>query len=1048
MSRRFQNFLFAVLLLVIAPSFLFAQTTGKIRGKVTDRETGDVLPGANVLIVGTSLGAATDVNGDYFIFNVPVGVYSMRCTFIGYRTVTISNIKVSGDLTTTVDFELPSEAVELSEIQIVAERPLVNKSATNAVRITSGESFEKLPVRTTQQIYGLQPGVVVQDDQVYIRGGRKDEVGYMVEGANAKNVVTGENAVSVIPEALAEAQIQAGGYNAEFGGANAGIIQQTFKSGTPDFHGRFQVETDQFPSQSRGEKALDGYSYGYEDYVMTLSGPIYKNKITAFVALERTVYDDSRQVFWTGLDVQQVVNDVYATNPEILQINQDNVRLDENGNLVIVDTGRNGQGAGDVFPRYVTPSGNIPDYQNQNTLNGTLNFDFNPILFRFSVASSFRNDQITGQRPLLNQLGSMRFGRQEQSADLFTGKFTHLLSNNTFYEIGVNYFDRRAQAYDPNFGSNYLAYFDSLEVDRVLGPEISSNFRGRAQQPAPYDIFRFPFQRPGVSFVNFYSKEKQNYISGTFDLTTQISNHAVKFGGSYETWTVRLATGLGTQGAFQQMLAQPDLARAIRNGPSDPRYGEALLLFRRSGNVNAYGYDVFGNEVDSDSQYNDGPKKPTFGSVYLQDKFEAGDLVVNAGVRLDVFDFDQTFPTDLEAPTVDVTNFDIPPGALQSSSTKTEVSPRLGFAFPVTDRTVFHVQYGRFVQAPQFLNLYSGRGYLALVLGAGNYIFNPAVGREIEPIKTVQYEIGFSQAMTDFASFDVTAFYRDVKGQLQIALETVDNNRTNARSYNLFQNQDFATTKGLEFALNLRRVERIAASLNYTFSDAQSTGSFPNSNIGAVSLTDPIPKTVAPVDFDQRHRGSIAFDYRFGRGDGGPILERAGLNLLFSFNSGHPYTLSGGGIAQQGPDQGGVLNSVDPRGRSALESLNSSTTPWVSTVDLRLDKTVSIGPMAANFYIYVQNLFNTKTVLNVYQRTGNADNDGFLTNPDLSSKIVEGAGPAFVELYKIVNLDDRQGWWFNNLGSVNNFGGTTDAGSVYDMFGTPRQFRFGVSFEY
>ncbi|NIV95497.1 TonB-dependent receptor plug domain-containing protein, partial [candidate division KSB1 bacterium] len=296
MSRKF---LLVLLCLMLAPALVFAQT-GKIKGKVVDRETGDPLPGANVIVEGTSLGAAADVNGEYYILNIPAGVYSVRASFIGYRDVTISNVNINVNLTTTLDFEMPSEAVEVSEIEIVAERPLVNKSATNAVRIASAETFEKLPIRGTTAVYALQPGVTQQNGQIYIRGGRSDEVGFMVEGSNARNIMTGDNSINVIPEALEEAQIQAGGYNAEFGGANAGIISQTLRSGSNAFNARLQLESDNWPGQSAGDQVLDTFSYGYEDFVLTLSGPLVKNRIKFFVAGQRTHFDDSRRVFWSG----------------------------------------------------------------------------------------------------------------------------------------------------------------------------------------------------------------------------------------------------------------------------------------------------------------------------------------------------------------------------------------------------------------------------------------------------------------------------------------------------------------------------------------------------------------------------------------------------------------------------------------------------------------------------------------------------------------------------------------------------------------------------
>jgi hypothetical protein len=78
----------------LIPVLLLAQD-GKLRGRVTDRQTGEPLVGANVVIEGTGLGAAADVNGDYIILSVPPGVYTVRVTYIGYAPFGISNIRVS-----------------------------------------------------------------------------------------------------------------------------------------------------------------------------------------------------------------------------------------------------------------------------------------------------------------------------------------------------------------------------------------------------------------------------------------------------------------------------------------------------------------------------------------------------------------------------------------------------------------------------------------------------------------------------------------------------------------------------------------------------------------------------------------------------------------------------------------------------------------------------------------------------------------------------------------------------------------------------------------
>ncbi|NIV94891.1 TonB-dependent receptor plug domain-containing protein [candidate division KSB1 bacterium] len=1035
MTRKF----FFMMLLLLVPGWLLAQTTGKIRGTVMDRETGDALPGANVQIEGTTLGAATDVNGNYRIIRIPAGTYALTASFIGYQDVTVRNVEVNAGLTTELNFQLPSEAVEVGAVEIVAERGLVERSATNAVRIQTQEDIEKLPLRGLEQNFAIQAGVVRQSGNIHIRGGRADETGFVVEGATARNVMSGDNAVTIIPEAVEEFQVQAGGYNAEFGDANSGIISQNLRSGSSRYHVRFQAESDEWPGQDHGEEVLDTFTRGYQDYVLTLSGPIIKDRVKAFVALQRRHFDDDRRVFWSGIDMQRLTRDLVAEDPGL--INHPNIERDEEtGEIFLVDSGVRGGRQGERFPEYSTPEGFIDDFMNRQTLNASVDVDFNPLLLRFTTASTFQEQGVpsgdgVGARPFLTVLNQRRHGIAEESNNLYNWKTTYFASDNFLAEARFSYFDRKTKTIDPNFGDNYLEYGDSLEVDRVLGPEFSSSYQGIADDPEPFDIFNFPFARPGARAVAF-TKQRQNYFDISGDFSLQLGNHDIKFGGGFRRWTIRRITPLGLEEQLQFLRQNPDLARAVRNGPSDPLFERAVFSFRRQGDINAFGYDPFGNEVDDDTRLFDGPQHPQFGNFYIQDKFEAGDLVINLGVRVDVFDFDQKVPISLTDPDFDLTNFDVPLDALFTPGSPTEIQPRVGFAFPVTDRTVFHAQYGRFAQAPQFNNVFSGRGFMALSFGAGNFINNPAVAKELEPVVTTQYELGFSHQLTDFASIDVTTFFRDVKGQVQIDLVQTDPGAA-AGAFGIFENSDFEVTKGVELAVRMRRTKRISTQVNYTISDARGTGSFPNANVGTVNVNSPIATVIQPVDFNQRHRGSVVFDYRFGHGDGGPILQDLGVNLLFTFNSGRRYTLSGGGLGQQGPDLGGLLNNSDPRGREPLQPIGTSSTAWVSNLDIRVDKTIPFGPIDANFYFYVMNLFDTKNVLNVYSRTGSAEDDGFLGTPELSNEIIAGrtGGTPYVELYRIANLQNRQHQWL--LNGFNN-----------DLFDSPRQFRFGISLEY
>jgi outer membrane receptor protein involved in Fe transport len=216
------------------------------------------------------------------------------------------------------------------------------------------------------------------------------------------------------------------------------------------------------------------------------------------------------------------------------------------------------------------------------------------------------------------------------------------------------------------------------------------------------------------------------------------------------------------------------------------------------------------------------------------------------------------------------------------------------------------MQYGKFVQSPSLDIAYRGIYQAAQILTGSNLFTNP-IAYNPEPIRTTQYEIGFSQQFTDFAAFDLTAFYKDIKGQLQYTIIYTAPGAQRS-SYQAYVNQDFATTKGLELSLRLRRIDRVRAEINYTYSDASGTNSFAASAIGSINVNKNTPTVLLPLTYNQTHRGTIFLDYRFGKDDGGPILSQLGFNFLFTFNSGHPYTLAQyTGLGQASAWTGGLI---------------------------------------------------------------------------------------------------------------------------------------------
>lgn len=985
---------YKVLLLILFACFITFAQTGRISGLVTDQQTGEPLIGANLIVVGTSLGAASDVNGEYLITNLVAGQYSVKASYIGYTDVTVNNVLVTSGLTTRLNFSLQPTGLTTGEVVIVSERPLIDKTSTNALRRIGPEDVENLGLRTLNAIVQIQPGVVTQNGLTFIRGSRPDETGYTVEGTDTKNILNrnGGSLVTVTADALQEVLVQAGGYTAEFGNANAGIVSSEFKTGTNQYKFSFRAETDNLGNYP-GEKFLGTHSYGYSNYVLTAGGPIVSDKLKIFLSAENTFDRDSRKFF--------------DANPTAFS---DGALLDT---TKIYDYGTYGGSKTDY--QYLTwgAANILGNSNNRYTTNGTLLFDNNPLILRLAGAFTWRTAK--GTDGIFNIFNSDRLQVTDASSLLLNLKGTYLLESNSFIEASVGYFDYREKIYDPIFKDNFLLYSDSLAA-----AEHGWTYANYYSAPPQYDFYGFPFNRPGTNLSRF-RKDQNNYISATASYTGQIEKHALKIGGSFQYWTVRRWDNGSPSNFLSTIRNNPDLARDSLS---------TLIGTTLFANFNNYGFDVFGNETsDGDGVF--APKHPMFISGYVTDRFEISDLIINAGLRYDFIDMDSWAWENPLNPDIDRVNHTIPDSSYRKGDTFSYLSPRLGFAFPVTDKTVFHLQFGKFVQSPSLDVAYRGVYISAQQIQGANLFTNP-IAYNPSPIRTTQYEIGLSHQFTDFAALDVTLFYKDIKGQLQYTVVVTEPGAIRSK-YNVFSNQDFATTKGLELGFKMRRIERFSAGINYTYSSAQGTNSLSNSGVGSVEVNGNVPTVLIPLDYNQTHRGSFFVDFRFDKGDGGPILEQLGVNLLFTFNSGHPFTYSTWqGLGQSSAWTGGLtpIGTGDTRGRRPYGPINSSETPWVYNFDLRIDKTINIENFDFNLYVQVYNLLNTKNVINVYDKTGNADDDGFLSTPDAQTLI---ANPRYTErfadLYRAISLNNR-------AAAFNVYG--------FDIFGPPRQLVAGI----
>ncbi len=267
-----------VLALITAP--VLAGTTGKIAGRVVDRERGEGLPSANVVLVDRQLGASTSVDGSYAIINCPPGVYQVRITLLGYAPMIVNNVRVTVDQTTILNAPLALSSVELEDVVVTAERPLVQKDLTATMSSVTGDQIKMLPVRNFVEVLQLQAGVVGEGTSVHIRGGRSGEIAYLIDGMYVKDPVLGGLGTSINNDAIAELNLLSGTFNAEYGNALSGVVNIVTKEGAREYAGSLEALTSEFgiaQYQDIRENRVSG----------ALGGPLFSEDMAFFLSGER-----------------------------------------------------------------------------------------------------------------------------------------------------------------------------------------------------------------------------------------------------------------------------------------------------------------------------------------------------------------------------------------------------------------------------------------------------------------------------------------------------------------------------------------------------------------------------------------------------------------------------------------------------------------------------------------------------------------------------------------------------------------------------------------
>lgn len=355
------------------------------------------------------------------------------------------------------------------------------------------------------------------------------------------------------------------------------------------------------------------------------------------------------------------------------------------------------------------------------------------------------------------------------------------------------------------------------------------------------------------------------------------------------------------------------------------------------------------------------------------------------------------------------------------------VMPRVAFSFPISDQAVFTAHYDVLVQRP--LGGGQNGGSLSMLnpmdyyfwgntsYNDGTRIFNnPA----LRPEKTIDFSLGFQQAVGKNSSIKLVAYYREIRDQIQV----VRVNEAYPASYFTYKNIDFGTTKGLTLTYDMRRFKNLRMSASYTLQFADGTGADNTSAFNLVNYGQPNLRILIPLNLDQRHQFNLFFDFGYGEGKdyNGPsikgkngknvdIFSNAGITATFFGGSGFPYSRSSTIVSEA---------AQTDFSRPILEgSINGSRLPWQFNCDLRVYKSFNVffgkkeeakdkrKSMNMEVYLQVLNIFGFKNVVGVYRYSGNADDDGFLIDPQTQAYIDNRVPDAqsFREMYamKVAN---------------------------------------------
>lgn len=971
----------AISIILLCSLFSFSSLlgqTGKISGTAKDATTGEPLIAANVIIEGTTLGAAANLDGYFVILNVPPGSYRVKASMIGYAPATFVDVRVNIDQTTVVDFRLTDVAFETEEVVIVAQRPVVQRDVSSSQLNLNFREIEHLPsVRTISNIIGLQAGLQVSQvtGDLIIRGGGGDQTAFIVDGLSLRDERTNKPYLGISITSIDNIQIQTGGFNAEYGNVRSGIVNVTTKEGRRDRYTVGLVTRSRFSGPKHfGDPPNSRNSYWIRPYV---------DPDVAWTGTKNGAWDPFTQSQYPEFEgwiavAAKTLKDIDPTNdltPEAAQriflwqhrkdfrITKPDYDMDAGfgGPVPMI-----GAMLGDLrffasYRRsrtmYLVPLSrdSYQDYNAQLKLTSDVGKGMKLIVEGLIGEATGTNDNNAGLAgvfttpiSIASQLHRVSYidGRIFPTdywapttirRNMAGAKFTHVLSPSTFYEVSAHQF---TTSYSTNPArlrdtSRIYKFGNSYFIDEApfgFSPAPSTGIDG---------------MRMGVGMSNSRDSSRVRVVASRADITSQLDR-------------------------FNQVRA-------------------GIEFVYTDNKVNYASIDVFLPTGRSRSVWHTFPVRA---AAYFQDKLEFEGMIVNLGLRLDYSDPRGTWyvynPYDpiligdrsLEMDT-----------KLPKERVKKNVilSPRLGVAFPVTEDSKLFFNYGHFRSMPTPENLFLIRRFREN--NNVTFLANPN-----NPLpKTVAYELGYEHSLFQEYLLRVAGYYKDVTNQ---HISTGYMNPAIGLSYSVSTANSYEDIRGFELTLSKNRGNWVQGFINYTYmvttwgrfgfaqfsSKPSEQREYERRNIERdLYQRKPVPQPYARLNLD------FFTPLEFGPNVAGiSILGDWRMSLLGNYAAGPYFSWAGGGDA-----------SLIVTGITGATAKIENNVQWRDhyNLDLRLSKGLNLYGVVVELFVDISNAFNVKYFYpGGFGFKDGTDFDNYMRSLHLSARIGDDLASTYINI--------------------------------------------------